>query len=68
MTTLTFIVGFYLIIVAALVIAAVVGEFAWPIAVGAFVLILTLAMWIMLRSGRSMQKSLRGSEGPKRRQ
>jgi hypothetical protein len=34
MTTLTFIVGFYLIIVAALVIAAVVGEFAWPIAVG----------------------------------
>ncbi len=63
MTTVIFIVGFYLIIGAALVIAALVGEFTWPIAIAAFVLILAFAMWVMIRSGRSMQKSLQESEG-----
>lgn len=60
--TVIFIVGFYLIIGAALIIAAVVGEFTWPIAIGAFVLLFTFAIWVMLRSGRSMQRSLQESD------
>ena len=52
-----------MVIGGALVIAAAVGEFTWPIAIGAFLLIVALAVWLIVRSGRSMQKSLQQSEG-----
>ena len=57
-TTAAFIIGFYLIIVLALTIGLLVGAPSWIIGAGVFVAGVPFAIWLMLRSGRTMRKSL----------
>ena len=60
-TTAAFIMGFYLIIVLALTIGLLVGAPSWIIAAGVFAAGVPFALWLMLRSGRTMRKSLQDS-------